>query len=299
MPQGHAVFLDTSIQIARVIHNDEIKGQVKTRVSQYDLTVSSEVVKQEFKRRLLKEAQYLLNQLNRLNSFQKVQRHVIDNLPPQQNRKRNICLQTLQTIYEHSTDSDLTERAKSYLRSLLRFGLDDFEDNVKHVERTAGCACSKFPVIERTPYKTYDFGKENCSKAGGTCGIVTFLAEREVLTNRILGQLRSLSESQKSEELKRAQDFLERFVQDPTSAPQGDPCLKVGDLIIALESASIPDFYTLNAKESQHLCRALDQNLIVRPKYHIHPDVVCAAVQSDWTTLLASRRARGTEFQED
>ncbi len=86
MPEGNAVFLDTSIQIARIVHNEEIKVRIAWRISQYDLTVSSEVVKQEFKRRLLKEAQYLLNQLNRLTSLQKVMRHVIDNLPPQQNR---------------------------------------------------------------------------------------------------------------------------------------------------------------------------------------------------------------------
>ena len=89
--------------------------------------------------------QYLLNQLNRLGSFKKVRRHIIDNLPPQQHRKMTICLQTLETISEGSDDADLTERAKSYLRMLLRFGLDDFEDSVQHVERTAGCAVRQIP----------------------------------------------------------------------------------------------------------------------------------------------------------
>ena len=117
--RGSAVFLDTSIQIARLVHSaDQGEEDCASRISEYSLTISSEVVEQEFKRRLLKEAQYLLNQLNRLNSFQKVQRHVIDNLPPQQNRKRNICLETLQTIFEERSDSDLTERAKSYLKIL-------------------------------------------------------------------------------------------------------------------------------------------------------------------------------------
>ncbi len=248
MPEGNAVFLDTSIQIARIVHNEEIKVRIAWRISQYDLTVSSEVVKQEFKRRLLKEAQYLLNQLNRLTSLQKVMRHVIDNLPPQQNRKRNICLQTLQTIFEGRDDSDLTERAKSSLRMLLRFGLNDFEDNVKHVERIAGCACSKFPVIERKPYKDYDLGKDNCSKVAENCGIAAFLVSRKELASRILDHLRSLDAGRKTEELQRAEQFLETYLESPGDAPKGDPCLKVGDLIIALESSKIPEFYTLNAK---------------------------------------------------
>jgi hypothetical protein len=51
-----------------------------------------------------------------------------------------------------------------------------------------------------------------------------------------------------------------------------DPCLTVGDLLIALESEKIPVFYTINAKESQYL--PLDgadphrQEDIPRPRRH-------------------------------
>lgn len=47
---------------------------------------------------------------------------------------------------------------------------------------------------------------------------------------------------------------------------KSDPCLEVGDLIIALESIDVQTFYTLNRKESLHFCRVLDQDLIIRPK---------------------------------
>jgi len=58
MPIGTALFLDTSIQIARFVHSRETKDKINERIKQYTLVVSSEVVLQEFKRRLLKEAQY-------------------------------------------------------------------------------------------------------------------------------------------------------------------------------------------------------------------------------------------------
>ena len=229
---------------------------------------------------------------------EKVQRHVIDNLPPQQNRKRNICLQTLQTIREGSNDVDLTERAKSYLTTLLRFGLDDFEDSVKHVVRTSGCACSKFPVNERKPYKDYDLGTDHCSKAEGNCGIAAFLTENKELASRILAHLQALDTSRMTEELKRAKHFLESFIVRPEDARKADPCLKVGDLIIAMERANFPDFYTFNLRESLHLCRATNQNMVVRPKYHIHDDVYCGREQADWETYVEERRSKGAGFDE-
>jgi hypothetical protein len=69
-----------------------------SEINGFDLSVTSDVVRQDFKRRLLKEVQYLLNQLNKRQSYAKVLRHVTDVLPPQQGRKRNICLELLETI---------------------------------------------------------------------------------------------------------------------------------------------------------------------------------------------------------
>jgi hypothetical protein len=86
VPAGTAVFLDTSIQIARFVHGPETKRRIRERIDQYDLSITGEVVKQEFKRRLLKEAQYLLNLFDRFGSFQRVWRHVLDVLPPQGQR---------------------------------------------------------------------------------------------------------------------------------------------------------------------------------------------------------------------
>jgi hypothetical protein len=287
VPQGSAIFLDTSIQIARFAHGPEIKAKINARIAEYDLPVSSEVVRLEFKRRFLKEAQYLLNQLNRLGSYQRVNRHVIDVLPAAQNRKRNICLEMLGTILEGRSDADLTERAKRYLRTLIKFGLDDFEDTVKHIVRAAGCACARFPIKERKRAKDFDFGPEKCSSAGVSCGVVEFLGSRSAEIGRILDELRSIPSEEKTEELRRAEEFIGGFLSDPTSVPSYDPCLKVGDLLIALESVGFDTFYTLNVKESKHLARRLDQVLIVRPKYHVHDDIVCPKTEPNWGPILS------------
>ena len=69
----------------------------------------------------------------------------------------------------------------------------------------------------------------------------------------------------KTAELLRIEAFLSGVQDDPEAATAKDPCLTVGDLIIALESLGTTAFYTINGKESQHLCRNSGQDLIVRP----------------------------------
>ena len=92
------------------------------------------------------------------------------------------------------------------------------------MERSAGCACAKAPVIERKPYKTYDFGEENCSKVKGDSRDCHALVERNGLAKQVLTHLQSLSEAEKSEELKRGQ-FLNASLKIRPMLRRADPCL--------------------------------------------------------------------------
>ena len=60
-----------------------------------------------------------------------------------------------------------------------------------------------------------------------------------------------------------------------------EPCKAIGDLLIA-SSRTISTFYTFHGKESQHFCRALQQNLIVRPTNPERDDIVCATDPETW-----------------
>ena len=270
--------------IARTIHAPEIKRKIADQLANFDTSITSLVVKQEFKRRLLKEAQYLLNQLQSKGSLIKVLRHIVDVLPIQQQRKRTICLEMLFVTFENSDDSEHTERAKRYLRTLIRTGLTTFEQGVTTIVMLSGCACASFPVIEKIPYKRYEFGPDNCSKANG-CGITEFLQTRIKELKQVLERLSNLPTNQKSNELQSAENFIEQVLTNPTITEQLEPCLKTGDLIIAMESVGVSTFYTLNSKESQHLCRALNQNLIVRPKHPDRDDIVCSSADLEWQSF--------------
>jgi len=274
VPSGSAVFLDTTIQIGRFVHSPEMKQRIRQHIQTYDVSLTSLVVRQEFRRRLLKEADYLLRQLKRLGSYAKLRRHVDSVLTPWQGRKRNICVDILNTFFENDGDADLTERIKYFLRDLITGGLAEFDELVDRVIPDSGCACGRQGIREVKKYQKYDFCIANCSQAESACRILDFLAKRKPQLRAISCLLKSLPAEQKTDELKAAEEFIEMFFKDPLAIRTRDPCYTVGDLLVALESADIPVFYTMNAKESEHLCRALHQQLIVRPRNPDRPDIV-------------------------
>jgi hypothetical protein len=296
------VFVDTSIQIARVVHGPKTKEQIQERLAKHGQAVTGLVVRQEFKRRLLKEAVYLLDLLERFGSFGEVQQYLIRFQPKYKwlQRKKNICLQAIAEFHAGATDEERTERFKLYLRSLLVTGLRRFDQQVDTLRQDSCCACGRTGVTEKKAFRKYDLGPDHCSRQEArNCGIVSFLTNCAELRERVLKYLRALPEQEKTAELKNAQAFLEKLTTDLAGARKEDPCLKVGDLLIALESAGIPNFYTLNWAESQHLCRPLQQTLIVCPVSPLNPEVVCPKEQKEWPAFGKQGSAPGQGRAED
>ena len=277
--KGAAAFVDTSIQIARLIHSPETRNQIDARLSEFDLIVSGLVVEQEFKRRLLKDARYLLDLFSKYGSFEKVQRHVVDVLTPFQKRKQKISLQLLTTLLEDDTDADRTDRAILLLEGLIRDGLYEFEQSVDHVIQATQCSCALKQISKVRD--RYEFGSDKCS-AQSDCGILSFLEENQGKLAEILSYLNGLKATELTPELESACEFIRKFIDCPTDVQSLDPCKTVGDLLIALESLSVPVFYTLNGKESQHLCKVLGQTLIVKPTNPANEEVVCDSSNESW-----------------
>jgi hypothetical protein len=274
-----AAFVDTSIQIARLIHSPETRQEIDNRLQSFELITTGLIVRQEFKRRLLKDARYLLELFQKYQSFAKVQRHIVDVLTPHQRRKQRISLELLTTIFEDDSDVDLTRRATLLLEGLLRDGLYEFEESVGHIVEKSQCGCARQDIRRRG--KRYDFGEEKCSKVA-ECGIAEFLESRRPQIQRILARLQAISAGELTDELARAAEFIRSFLDSSTRIRNRDPCKTVGDLLIALESVGVPTFYTMNGKESQHLCRALEQDLVVRPANSSKSDIECRSDEAQW-----------------
>lgn len=283
------IFLDTSIQIARKVHREEIRRSINARLRQHQEIISGTVVRQEFKRRLLKEALYLLKQLDERNSYEKVRRHVLDTLGKPHYRKMKICLDLLVTIDEEDDDGDLFDRTRLMLRDLIKNGIATAEAHLTKLNERSGCACAAQPILEKTPFLRYEFGTDKCSKLRDECGIRAFLDENRELLIRLHDYLASIAESDpsKTDELKSAQAFIRKYLDQPDGVEDDDPCLTVGDLLIALESAGCSTIYTMNLRESQHLARFLEQSMIYRPPNSDKQEVECLAGMSDWAERLA------------
>jgi hypothetical protein len=288
MTTGNAIFLDTTIQIARVVHGPAIKQRIEARLREYTITVTGEVVKQEFKRRLLKEASYLLGLVDKYETLDEVFRHARRLSHPAHKRKLNICLDLLGYVFENAGESEIKERFRHYLHYLITLGLRRFERSVGHVIRESGCACAKIPVVEKQRFKRYEFGPHKCSEMQpGQCTIAAFVQARNAEVAQILQHLRNLAIGDepggKSPELMQTEAFIARVLESSASAHLFDPCYTVGDLLIALESSGIPTFYTINGKESQHLSRTLQQDLVVLKSNPETPEVECLRSDPEWT----------------
>ena len=283
MQTGTAIFPDTSIHIARLLREPEMKKTIEQRLDSYDMVVSSSVVVQEFKRRVIPEAIYLMNLLNHKGSIKKVRRHVTSVLPKQWGRKRQICLEMLDEIFESVgkvDDSELTERAKRYLHTLIKHGITYFKRKLGHKITGTDCYLSKLPVKVKVPYKKYEIGEKKCNKVYPLCPVADFLKEKIELCRQLLGYLSSLQN--KTKELESTLEFLRGFIANPDAIHEKDPCYCVGDLLIALESSNIPVFYTMNYKESKVFCDVLDQNLIVLPPNPDNPERIFSKNYKPW-----------------
>jgi hypothetical protein len=288
--QDGGVFLDTSIQIARRVHGPRTKAAIKQRLAQHHTQVTSLVVRQEFKRRLLKEAVYLLGLLHRFKSFDEVNQHVIQLFGPWHARKRTICLQTLTQVHE-GTDAERTERLRLYLRSLLVSGLCRFDQMVDEVRVDSGCDCARQEIVEKRPFRRYEMGTDKCSRTKpGRCRIQEFLEQRKQLAGEILNHFQSLPSAKKSKEIQNAEKFLSNILISLEHVKKEDPCLTVGDLLIALESTGMPHFFTMNSVESQHYCRVLGQTMIVRPIDPTKNTIVCDTNNPEWPEFGSTNR---------
>ena len=253
------VYLDTSVVIALFVHPSEIKKHIRIEIAKYKFRLTGLVVQQEFCRRLLKEAKYLLGQLEKRRSFNRVLSHLVD-LSKFHDRKFRICLQTMINNFPDGTDADRTERLQLFLEDLLENGIAEIKQNiVDEIVKSVGCA-SAIEGIHRTK-SGFRFPHDECSKHE-RCGVGDFLNEspdREPLLQFLID-----NDERLTAELKKGKESLLSLRElGCVNACKLDPCISIGDVLISLESRSAGVFLTQNFKESNLLCEQSGQTINV------------------------------------
>ena len=261
------VFVDTSILVAKVVREPAMKARIKSWLDRFQLKVSGRVALQEFKSRVLRDVAYLLYKLNQTGSYMATLNHVTNVLPRQAQRKQRICLPLLHQVLPGGTsDQELTERARLYLRTLLVYGQKHIELELDALQPSITCYWSTVAVVEKRPYSDYDFGDRKCSKSRGRCQISEDLQARMPLCRRLLAFIQALPPERVTTEIDHARTVLDKVVNGEIGRiDEEDPCLTAGDLLLALDSEPVREFYTMNYRESQAYCDALGQNLTIRP----------------------------------
>ncbi len=254
---NQAVYLDTTILIALFIHAPKIKFEIREKIASYSVALTGQLAEQEFTRRLLKEAEYLLGQLKKRKTVAAVQRHLLD-LNARQNRKFRICIQALTTIEEESSDEDNADRLKYFLEELLEGSLDEIRATVLGIVSDAGCSCAVQGIKRKGG--SYTFPNKKCSSYK-SCGITRFL-EKSVNTVPLRDFLIDKKDCL-TNELTGGMEFLTKICADKNCAQSHDPCLCFGDILISLESRQAGVFYTQNYKDSVLLCEQSGQQLLI------------------------------------
>jgi len=256
-------------------------------LSKFTKRVSSSVPYQEFKRRLLHELVYLLAKLEQTQSYQTTLSHVTSLIPQQQQRKMRVCLPLLHNVLPGASDAELTERARRYFRVLLTTGEEQFKHGLDALLPGVNCFWSRASIVERRRYKRYDIGGSRCSKTRKKCEIGRELTRVLPACKELHKFLCALPANRMTVELENARDFLDRILNGAAlnQIHDEDACLKFGDLLIAIESASVANFYTMNYRESQAFCDFFNQTLTVRPNNPTNPDVTHTVTSKPWPTL--------------
>lgn len=259
-----AIFLDTTIQIARFLGPPDVKHKIKQQLCCANLTVTSLVVRQEWKRRLLTDARYVLDILRRKRlDVGATLRQIKSKLQgPQNARKFSICLDIIASGFDGRNEiTDAGERLENLCVMMLEDGLSLFDHDI-HIIRDSGCGCASVDVTTNT-LGQYEIGPRKCTTAPHGCGISEFFDAKKAEIANIAEYLRTIPTDSKSSEIDKAEALIDDWMQNAVTLTELSPCLSIGDLVIAIESSGIPIFYTSNIRESKHLTRSLKQNLVI------------------------------------
>ncbi len=263
-----------------------MKASIAAGLNRYSLRVSGSIPLVEFKNRVLRDVAYILGKLNKTRSYQATFAHIANVLPPRMQRKQRMCVMVLQNVLLGATDAELTERAILYCRTLLAYGSAEFERELDTLVPGVECYWAKVPVREKRRYAVYDFVGKRCSRTKGLCRIGEALKARERQCRELLEFLEGLPSDRMTPELDRSREFLRTIIdRDFRDVEAEDPCLKVGDLLIALESANVQDFYTMNYRESQAFCDFFGQTVAVRPNDPAQQDREYGPADRPWPKL--------------
>lgn len=247
------LFADTSILISRDLGVEKLRSVVKLRLgTDYR---SGSVCIGEYRRRIIPECFHMISAIAEYGYTGCLQ--AIPGFSQRASSIRiQIYLKEARALMDNQySEAELTEKV---IRR-LRIAILSYLNPVPTDKIVPGANCSR--GLEPLEFKTSANGmarpvglKKEC-KNFASCGIVHFLRMNKRHLRRIKAFLAGVHD--KTDELRAIETALDEILQDVQRARDLNLCQNyTGDLLVLLESLGFK-LYTLNSRESEHLCRAL------------------------------------------
>jgi len=265
------VHLDTSLQIERCKAERKARPVISSLKSFRFLSTST-YAKLEFKRAWLQRLAYLYSLSERVRTTGELAGVLADKLGshPLHRRQLSTCLQAIEAFLP-PTNGKISEaaqltRMRAHLRGAVLNAYSWWEASVTHEYNGTGCIrASERPRMSGGG--KLDVSIPKCHRNVVRCRILSFLQDNDDHLQAIKAEINRLG-SNASEELRKAKAVLDAFEDDPEKVCQDDSCVRLGDILVAIDGVDIESFGANNDKEWVPLARALRKHLVnpLRPE---------------------------------
>lgn len=258
-------FLDTTAQFNRHSVEIEPREEIEHLLSLARITASSTYARLEFKMSFIQDLVYLHGKLRQFQSFRLLYSHLAK-LPPVQGRKLRRVMTHLARFWQDiaSTDADRIDAILLSIEKMAPSIWRWFTESVDHLADGTGCVRSTEPP--RLHRGHLEVTLKRCRPDRIRCRIHKFFDENRGLFQGMIHEVRSLTEEEKSKELKALEQIASMAVQDSTVLCDDRMCRRIGDALIGVDSKTFPALVSSNSKEFAVICKAVGNTLVqIRP----------------------------------
>lgn len=243
MPAKQQVFIETSIQIARVLAEPKQRDRIEQQLqrTEYEF-VTSQYVFMEYQRSLIADFAYVQRAFRQAKTMGEAMRFVFTGARGFRTRSLVRCGQIASLVYgerEIVQLADVTALLDLYLQLLLR---RIFWQRVSPLSDPIHCDLLN-PGITQQPDQTYQVA-DSCRKESATCALPNFLTEQRIRLNRIADYLKAHPNVVKHQS--RLAELLGVVQNSPKEALGQASCWPLGDVIIALQVPTDAAIWTLD-----------------------------------------------------
>ncbi len=263
-PPSPELFLDTSI------HCSKLKGPLfRERIEDvfrlFTWKSTSTYTKVEFGNVVLAQAEYYLRKLDEFDCFDKTL-DFIGNVLPHRLHPKKVTWSFNLLKANGVNDAERTERARLYLRRLMKLGVQFVEDLCdRPLADGTDCYWAKRGVHKRRDGRL-TWKTPICKREKKRCRVDEFFNENQSVFKQIKVAIDALPDKVKSIQLRSFSEVIGRALEDPTVLlDYRSGCIRLADAIIAVDSLSHKNMFSQNDAESELLTKILGQDFYYLP----------------------------------